>query len=174
MRAVALVALVAVALAGCGEEGGSGGRVAAGPSPTTTVAGPSTTAPDPATGPAPEVTDQSTPSPTGSPAHENVAPENVAPGSPAPGIGADTTPPPTSTPPVIMVDPAPVREGRVAIDATASGDPQTLLADLQGLGLTNGAVFGRIVSGMLPVAALDAARQLASAQFVRTAGGGTR
>ena len=50
--------------------------------------------------------------------------------------------------------------GRVPIDALAANDATALRRDLEALGLTRAAVAGRIVSGRLPVAAIDAAAAL--------------
>lgn len=51
----------------------------------------------------------------------------------------------------------------VVIDAIANGeDGQQLLADLEALGLTNGASFGRVVSGVIPIEALTALENLDS------------
>jgi hypothetical protein len=61
----------------------------------------------------------------------------------------------------------------VRIEATASGDPQVLLRDLQALGLRDGVVFGRLVNGWLPLESFDPAQRLASLQFVRPTGAGT-
>jgi hypothetical protein len=61
----------------------------------------------------------------------------------------------------------------VAIDATASGSAAVLLADLQKLGLTGGAAFGRMVSGRLPIGSLVAAAGLPSLKFVRPVQAGT-
>ena len=47
--------------------------------------------------------------------------------------------------------------GRVVIDAVATGDPQALLQELLALGLENGSVYGSIVSGLLPLGAVDRA-----------------
>ena len=44
-----------------------------------------------------------------------------------------------------------IRDGRVLVDATATGDGRALLAELEALGLENGAVFGVVVSGWLPI-----------------------
>ena len=49
-----------------------------------------------------------------------------------------------------------VRDGYIAIDAVAADDAQALLSRLEGLGLRGGAVYGRMVSGKLPVGAIDA------------------
>jgi len=62
----------------------------------------------------------------------------------------------------------------VIIDAVAAQDTQALLRDLEALGLTHGASFGHVVSGRLPVAALDELAGLESLQFVRPAMAMTR
>ena len=53
-------------------------------------------------------------------------------------------------------------ENDVAIDALATDDAQALRQDLEALGLDGAAVAGRVVSGRLPIAALDDAAQLAT------------
>jgi hypothetical protein len=65
------------------------------------------------------------------------------------------------------------QDGRVLIEAVASGDPQQLLADLVALGLTDGTVAGRIVNGWLPIESFDMATRLASLQFIQPTGAGT-
>lgn len=60
-----------------------------------------------------------------------------------------------------------VIDNRVAIDAVASGDPKNLLADLKALGLTRGTAFGRMVSGELPIDAIEDLNGLDSLKFVR-------
>lgn len=62
-----------------------------------------------------------------------------------------------------------VSEGHVMIDAVASGDADALRADLEALGLLQAAAFGRMVSGRLPIEAIDDLSALASLQFVRPA-----
>lgn len=62
-----------------------------------------------------------------------------------------------------------VAAGLVVVDAVAVGDPQTLRADLEALGLRNGAIAGPVVSGWLPIAALDQAAALAELRFARPA-----
>lgn len=62
-----------------------------------------------------------------------------------------------------------VVDDRVVIDATATGDALVLQADLVGLGMRNAAVFGRIVSGELPIAAIPTLATLASLAFARSA-----
>jgi hypothetical protein len=59
--------------------------------------------------------------------------------------------------------------GRVVIDAVASGDVHALQTDLEALGMQGAVAFGRIVSGQLPIAAIEAAAALASLQFARPA-----
>jgi hypothetical protein len=62
-----------------------------------------------------------------------------------------------------------VSEGRVVIDAVASGDVHALQADLEALGMQGAVAFGRIVSGELPIAAVEGMAALASLQFARAA-----
>jgi hypothetical protein len=62
-----------------------------------------------------------------------------------------------------------VHEGRVQIDAVASGDVHALQADLQALGMQGAVAFGRVVSGQLPLTAINALATLASLQFARPA-----
>jgi len=50
--------------------------------------------------------------------------------------------------------------GRVVIDAIATDDGKTLLADLKSLGLQNGARYNKAVTGQLPVAAINRAASL--------------
>ena len=57
----------------------------------------------------------------------------------------------------------------VVIDAAASGDPEQLRADLERLGLKNGAVYGRMVSGQIPITMLKQMDALESLQFARPA-----
>jgi PKD repeat protein len=56
--------------------------------------------------------------------------------------------------------------GRVLIDARATADGATLLADLKRLGLTHGARYRDVVSGRLPVAAIEGSTQLASLRSI--------
>jgi hypothetical protein len=56
--------------------------------------------------------------------------------------------------------------GRVVVDATAATDGAALFADLKRLGLQNAAYYGSVVSGLLPVAAIDRAVALESLQSV--------
>jgi hypothetical protein len=62
-----------------------------------------------------------------------------------------------------------VSAGRVVVDAVASGDVHTLQADLEALGMQGAVTFGRIVSGQLPIAAIEGMAALASLQFARPA-----
>ena len=63
---------------------------------------------------------------------------------------------------------------RVLLDATAQDDSARLLAQLEQLGLEHGAVYGRMVSGRLPVASLAAAALLPELRFARPARPSTR
>jgi hypothetical protein len=59
--------------------------------------------------------------------------------------------------------------GRVVIDAVASGDVHALQADLEAVGMQGAVAFGRIVSGQLPISAIEDMAALASLQFARAA-----
>ena len=56
--------------------------------------------------------------------------------------------------------------GQIVVDVTAATNGAALLADLKHLGLQNGAHYGPVVSGLLPVAAIDRAVALESLQSV--------
>ena len=58
-------------------------------------------------------------------------------------------------------------DDRVLIDAVAVDDASDLLAELEGIGLQKGAAFGRIVSGQLPIDAIDNLASLESLHSVR-------
>ena len=58
---------------------------------------------------------------------------------------------------------------KVVIDAVAAGDTDALLRELEALGLENGSSFGHVVSGLLPISALEAAAGLDTLQFARPA-----
>ena len=62
-------------------------------------------------------------------------------------------------------------DGGVVIDAVATdaSDADALLAELQELGLKEGSVYGRYVSGMLPIAAIAPAADLKSLKFAKAA-----
>jgi len=60
-----------------------------------------------------------------------------------------------------------VSAGHVVIDAIATDSGPALLRDLSDLGLQNGAVFGKLVSGNFPLSALSAAESLATLQLMR-------
>ncbi len=62
-----------------------------------------------------------------------------------------------------------IGDGYVVIDAVAAGDPQALAADLEQLGLKDTALFGRMVSGRLPIAAIPGLKNLTSLKFARPA-----
>lgn len=61
-----------------------------------------------------------------------------------------------------------VIDDRVAIDA-AGTDAEALLVDLEALGLTDGVAFGNLVSGLMPIEAIDEMANLGSLRFVRPA-----
>jgi PKD repeat protein len=56
--------------------------------------------------------------------------------------------------------------GKVVIDARATGGGAALLSDLKRLGLVNGARYGDVVSGLLPVAAIERAVALSSLRSI--------
>ena len=58
---------------------------------------------------------------------------------------------------------------RVLVDAVTDGNGATLLGALEGLGLANGAAQDRMVSGWLPIAALDAASRAPGLRFLHPA-----
>ena len=60
----------------------------------------------------------------------------------------------------------PFSAGRVLIDARANSNGAALLNDLQQLGLLNGSQYGELVSGLIPVAAIDQAVALASLRSI--------
>jgi hypothetical protein len=62
-----------------------------------------------------------------------------------------------------------IAAGLVVIDAAASGDPKSLAADMRRLGAKKVTVFGRMVSGRLPLSAVPALKGLSSLQFARPA-----
>jgi PKD repeat protein len=53
-------------------------------------------------------------------------------------------------------------QGRILVDAYASGDGETLYSDLKKLGLYRGARYKDVVSGMLPVASIERALDMRS------------
>ncbi len=63
----------------------------------------------------------------------------------------------------------PFSAGRVLIDARAISNGAALLNDLQQLGLLNGSQYGELVSGLLPVAAIEQAVRLASLRSISAA-----
>ena len=67
-----------------------------------------------------------------------------------------------------------VMDNRVVIDAVASGDPGALQSDLEALGMQKASRFGRMVSGQLPILAIDDMAALDSLKFARPAYASTR
>ena len=62
-----------------------------------------------------------------------------------------------------------LKDEKVVIDAVAAGDVDELVSELEALGMENTAVFGRVVSGWLPIAALEQASQLGALKLARAA-----
>jgi hypothetical protein len=62
-----------------------------------------------------------------------------------------------------------VIDDRVLIDAVASGDANVLKMDLEALGMKQGVVFGRIVSGQLPILSIRSIAALPSLNSARMA-----
>jgi len=60
-------------------------------------------------------------------------------------------------------------DGRVVVDAVASGDANALKSDLETLGMQQAVAFGRIVSGQLPILAIPSLATLPSMKFARAA-----
>jgi hypothetical protein len=60
-----------------------------------------------------------------------------------------------------------VTDEMVLIDAVASGDVGVLKSDLEQLGMQNVGEFGRVVSGQLPITAINDIAELDSLQFAR-------
>jgi RTX calcium-binding nonapeptide repeat (4 copies)/Subtilase family len=59
--------------------------------------------------------------------------------------------------------------GYVVVDATASSDSSKLLSDLRSIGLLQGSSYGRVVSGLLPINAIDDVSGLASLKSIQPA-----
>jgi hypothetical protein len=62
-----------------------------------------------------------------------------------------------------------IADGQIVIDAVASGDVNVLRSDLESLGLRNTASVGVVVSGFLPIQAINEAAQLSSLKFASPA-----
>jgi len=60
-------------------------------------------------------------------------------------------------------------DGLIAVDATASGNTLLLMADLEKLGLTRSAHAGVMVSGLLPISAIEDVARLESLRAIRPA-----
>jgi len=67
-----------------------------------------------------------------------------------------------------------IQDGRVVIDAVAAGDVGALAADLDSLGMTNGATAGGLVSGRFPIAKIPALARLETLRGVQPARARTR
>ncbi|MDQ4139075.1 MAG: hypothetical protein M3142_00990, partial [Bacteroidota bacterium] len=62
-----------------------------------------------------------------------------------------------------------IKNNQIVIQALAENNAEQLLTDLKGLGLTHAASFGRIVSGLIPISALDKVATLKSLRSARPA-----
>jgi uncharacterized repeat protein (TIGR01451 family) len=62
-----------------------------------------------------------------------------------------------------------ISDSYVAIDAIAVNDPEALKKELEGLGLKSAAVFGKVVSGLFPMSAIDKMSQSSHLNFARSA-----
>ena len=62
-----------------------------------------------------------------------------------------------------------VNDGFVIINAVADGAGEALLADLESLGLQNGAHYGAVISGLLPIQAIDDMVKLGNLKFASPA-----
>ena len=62
-----------------------------------------------------------------------------------------------------------VKDESVVVDIVAQGDVNMLKADLQALGMKNTSVYGRFISGHLPIAALESTASLTNLRFARPA-----
>ena len=67
-----------------------------------------------------------------------------------------------------------VKNGLVLVDATATDDAWALLAELKALGLQGGGVYGNMVSGSLPIEAIDELADLEHLRYIRASMGATR
>ena len=63
--------------------------------------------------------------------------------------------------------PVRITDGYVLIDAVASGDVDTLKADLIAMGLRDAVSFERVVSGQLPITSIPSLGELSSLRFAR-------
>lgn len=68
----------------------------------------------------------------------------------------------------------PITNGMVVVDLVASGDPKDLLPALETLGLEKPAVAGSVISGRLPITAIEALTHLEGLRFARPAYARTR
>ena len=64
---------------------------------------------------------------------------------------------------------APVKDGKVLIDAIPSGAVSALKADLKSLGIEGDVTYGRVSSGWLPIEAIESLENLSSLRYARPA-----
>ncbi len=60
-----------------------------------------------------------------------------------------------------------IKNEKIVIDIVADGDVDALLEDLTVLGMENISVFGRVISGLIPISSLEQAATIASLKFAR-------
>lgn len=62
-----------------------------------------------------------------------------------------------------------VKDQKIVIDVVASGNTDTLIQELKIIGMENISVFGRMVSGLLPIASLEKIAAISTMKFARPA-----
>ncbi|MEO7768860.1 MAG: hypothetical protein ABIS01_15630, partial [Ferruginibacter sp.] len=62
-----------------------------------------------------------------------------------------------------------IRGDKVLVDFTAKGDPEAARAELQKMGVTITAVYGRVLSGLVPISLLPKLEGLATIRFAKPA-----
>ena len=63
--------------------------------------------------------------------------------------------------------PARIKDDKIVIDVVASGDVESLVQELTVLGMENISVYGRMISGLMPVSSLDKTAAIATLKFAR-------
>ena len=91
----------------------------------------------------------------------------LTPATALPMAGSPVTASTTSSEIVIQQLPPPTDGATVVIDAIAEGDPNALASALVGLGATDCAVAGRVVSASLPISAISSLEGLGSLRYAR-------
>lgn len=60
-----------------------------------------------------------------------------------------------------------IKDEKIVIDAVAGGDIDTLVQELTALGMENISIYGRMVSGLMPIASLEQTAAIATLRFAR-------